>query len=102
MAADYGGGWEDIPAHCEHCGAPLRARDPDYPGPGPAARFCSGRCKAAAHRARGYQNPHRRPRPPRQLTCAVCGSGFVQAGTGRSRVTCSPPCADRRRRRMAS
>jgi hypothetical protein len=40
MAADYGGGWEDIPTHCEHCGAPLRDRDPDYPGP--AARFCLG------------------------------------------------------------
>jgi hypothetical protein len=90
--SSWNGDWMRIPTACAHCGAPLRQRDPQWPGSGPPARFCSGRCRAAAHRAAGYRSPPKPPRPPRTVICAVCGSMFPRAGVGRSPRTCSGPC----------
>lgn len=88
----WNGDWRKIPTACERCGAALRERDFDDPGSGPPARFCSGRCRAAAHRAAGYRSPPRPPRPPREGICASCGSVFAHAGIGRTPKTCSRAC----------
>ena len=81
---------------CERCGATFKRRQA-----GTWRRFCSARCRAAAHRAATHSpRVPRAPKPQREPTspvtdigsCAHCGEAFEQHARGRPRRYCSARC----------
>jgi hypothetical protein len=82
-----------VPRLCRHCGAHLRECGVTRP----QAKFCSARCRVAAHRAAGYVSPPREPALPREGTCVTCGKTFFQSGRGRTRMSCGSQCAKAKR-----
>src|SRR5579859_2596379 len=71
---------------CAHCQQELR------PGARSDSRYCSGRCRVAAHRAR-------RSAPPPPGRCAVCASPLPPPRHGPRRRYCSAACREAARLR---